>query len=166
VSAFCAICTGEAGPFARRPLGRGGAMVSVCRECDEDAPVARMGRRLDHDERVGMGQKEMSAKISAILERDAPAGEEIIRRGIQWYRTPTPGWIRFRVRRLDSMGRTRDQREAAATFVREPWAHLVHYIGCDHTNHVFERPDPKVAERDRVPSENPLAAIEQYRNKP
>ena len=40
---FCAICTSERGPFFQRPLGKDDALVSVCRDCDEDAPIATYG---------------------------------------------------------------------------------------------------------------------------
>jgi hypothetical protein len=40
-SSFCAICTGD-GPLVERPLGKGGALVSVCERCDTEHP--RSGR--------------------------------------------------------------------------------------------------------------------------
>jgi hypothetical protein len=37
---FCAICTEDLAPDAARPrpLGRGGAIVSICASCDEEHP--------------------------------------------------------------------------------------------------------------------------------
>ncbi len=35
---FCALCTSERGPFARRPFGISRALVNVCHRCDEEHP--------------------------------------------------------------------------------------------------------------------------------
>lgn len=37
---FCAVCTGDVGPFDRRPIGKNDALVVVCKGCDEDPPTA------------------------------------------------------------------------------------------------------------------------------
>lgn len=37
-SPFCAVCTSERGPFVKRPLGRGNALVTVCAACDAEPP--------------------------------------------------------------------------------------------------------------------------------
>lgn len=43
MSAFCAICTGDRGPFVQRPLGRQSALVTVCAECDTAPARSRQG---------------------------------------------------------------------------------------------------------------------------
>ena len=43
MSAFCAICTDDRGPFVQRPLGRDGALVTVCHDCDEEPALAIQG---------------------------------------------------------------------------------------------------------------------------
>ncbi len=35
---FCAICTDDIADGVQRPLGRGGALVTICKPCDEDGP--------------------------------------------------------------------------------------------------------------------------------
>lgn len=38
MSAFCALCTSDVGPFIKRPFGKGDAFVDVCAGCDTDHP--------------------------------------------------------------------------------------------------------------------------------
>lgn len=151
---FCAICTGEAGPFVKRPLGKDNGLVSVCASCDEEAPRHITGPERGYEPYESMTQEEMSRKLSAFATYTArPTASR------DTARLRTPGFILVRVR----SGRGIDARAAAKSLSTQPWYPELRYLGTASGWYLFERPDPKVAAASRARSENPLAAIEIYR---
>lgn len=79
MSAFCAICTGDRGPFVQRPLGRESALVTVCAECDTaparsrqgpviGVPLPPEGQRMKSEvmrQRITVGNRKLRAAASA-----------------------------------------------------------------------------------------------------
>lgn len=158
---FCAICTSETGPFFTRPLGRDGALVRVCRDCDGEPVVARRGPDADRPAQAGVSQLAMKGAIgrfaASVDAKTLPRNETA--------REARPGYLIIRINRRDKFGKPRDRREAVRVFEGEPWARDVTYLGTDFRFHIFERPDPALAKKSRQSDEQPLAALEPYRVK-
>lgn len=152
MSAFCAVCTSERGPFVRRPLGRDNALVSVCAKCDDEAPRAYSSVR-------GYESPYSDVRAEQAISRIASSvGGGITTRGRRIHRgNKTPGFILERVRVTTSDGRRRDAQEAAAeAFAGCSWASEVRYLGIAKSKpsdfHLFERPDPDFVKQLRTES--------------
>lgn len=143
---FCAICTSDRGPFVRRPLGRGDALVNVCADCDEQPAREVRGPELAYEPPCSPGTT-ANAKAPAPL-----AHHELIAATHE----QMPGWRTVRIAPRDALGNRRDQRDAWIA-VGDKRARLV---AVTPRGFVYQVP-PKV---ELASDENPLAAIEQYRS--
>lgn len=157
---FCAICTSERGPFTREPLGKNGALVAVCRDCAEVSPVSNPELTAAYEVNDGpkMGWEEVRRRVFAYDESVDPLFGRV--RDIV-PRPKTPGYKIIRVPRRDSMGRSRDAREAFMTIYKQHGQ--IHFLGMDERYVLFETPDPKIVGESRARSENPLLANEMFR---
>lgn len=157
---WCAICTSERGPFERRPLGKGNALVLVCRECDEEPAKVRLGPERGYEEREAMSNAEIQARLHEyLLEQDPMQADPEARKKILMMRERTPGWILMRARRRDGMLNHKDVKMAVKAWEHHPWFPELRYLGYDNTFFLFERPDPAVAAEQRRTSHNPLASL-------
>jgi len=165
MSAFCAICTDDRGPFVQRPLGRGDAMVSVCSACDDEPAKTKRGPEIAYEvpERMVIGQT-LKAFASAAnrVTGDTAQTNRARRRGASLAATLSPGFVLERVRRYGPAG-TIDAKEARATLRHEPWFAEVRHLGSDRRWHLFERPDVDAARAARSGSDrDPLAEIRSH----
>lgn len=87
---FCAICTSERGPFAKRPLGRGDADVLVCAKCDgSDFTLALSTGVILRNGIVSSDKKLSLAK--ARRDRNRGAGECLNQNRMGTHRRPRDG---------------------------------------------------------------------------
>lgn len=156
---FCAICADDipdnAEPISR-PLGRGGALVRVCADCDAEPIVARDREPMDYEPLSALGAGE---KIAAFARDVLPKqGDKTAARPL------SPGYVMIRIAVRAPDGTHRDNREAYESMRTQPWFASVRPLGSVVVSgvawHLFER--PAVTPRD-LP--DPLAAIEHYRTK-
>jgi hypothetical protein len=156
---FCAICCDEKGPFVRRPLGKDDALVFVCTDCDSETPREKFGPELAY-EAPELGQafrREVNTKERKIRPK-APA---------RWTKPMEvrvadrePNTILVRVAVDADDGKKRDMRDACTTFAHEPWSREVRYLGFSRGEHLFERPNPLFASKQRRADINVIAALE------
>lgn len=154
---FCAVCTHDADGSIRRPLGRNGGMVTVCSDCDTEPAREKRGPELPCEFTEGTkGWKKSVAKNA----QKSPFGKL---RSHVTVEPKTPGWLIERVQRRRGL----DAAESAArAFAGCSWATQVRYLGSDRQFFLFERPDPELARKARMPEDAGLESIEQFRVKP
>lgn len=163
-AAFCAICTNARGPFARRPLGRDNALVTVCRACDDEPARAVTGPDRGYE-------PPDLARLGAILPAFANAANRVagvVRHGSGGATIAplSPGCILVRVA-VRRPGRAPiDGNEAWQSLKGKPWHRELKHLGSTSRYHLFERPDPEAAKRARQGESSPLDALEQFRVKP
>lgn len=148
---FCAICTASPAPH-REPLGSNEAMVSVCSKCTTEPARAFVSTR-GYDIPEGMSSTEMKRRMAKV---DPKMHGRDFDHSIA--KPLTDGWILVRVSRRSGRGEPRDRRDALVTLQGKPWLAELRYLGAEGQWFLFERPGAKPA-----PSENPLAALEQWR---
>jgi hypothetical protein len=170
VSGFCAICTSERGPFVRRPLGRGDALVSVCADCDDEPARTKVGPAIDYyvPDRVIIGRTVDAFAAAANRVTGDTKETNIDRtRSRSLAGSAQPGFIVVRVRRHRVGADPIDAQQARMTFQGEPWFSELRNLGSTRRWHLFERPDIDAASAARLGTDrDPLADIEKYRSEP
>ncbi len=160
---FCAICTGERGPFVQRPLGRGDALVPVCAACDDQPARSKRGPEVPYEipERVIIGATVTAfARAADRVTGDDKATNRARQRGKSFARAAQPGFVIERVRRHPPGGETVDAKQARLTFEDRPWFAELRHIGSDRKWHLFERPDIDAARAARSGDDrDPLADV-------
>jgi len=162
---FCAICTDDDGPFTQRPLGRNGAMVSICSSCDTEPAREKQGPALGVSipDDARMSCKLMRKQIGTKLGDTSESADDR-RRGRSSSREPRPGFIVVRVRRRDRNGKPLDRDKALETLRGNPWFAEVRHLGTDRNYHLFDRPDIDAARAARSGDDrDPLAGIAGFR---
>lgn len=160
---FCAVCTGQRGPFARRPLGKGDAMVDVCASCDGDAPVARYhdrGYEMPPEvQRIGRTVDAFAAAANRVTGDDAASNRRRAR-DRTLAKEVSPGFVLVRLSRFRADGTARDTDEAMVELRGESWFSELRRLGSTRRHHLFERPDIEVARAARsVANHDPMEAL-------
>jgi len=143
--AFCALCADDAPGIVlvRRPLGRNDAMVSVCKDCDEEPPRAVHGPERGYAVPApDPGQGRTLSRFATAANRITGEQRSRPRANI---RTLQPGWKLVRVRILRPDGTKIDSQSAWDSLRGKPWFGELRLLGSDTTWHLFERPDDQAA---------------------
>lgn len=159
----CAICTSLVATGSLQPLGRNDALVFVCARCNDERPVEKQGRRLDHSDSGRGGRDQIHAAANRVIESMGRVGKRVAR-PTTMARTATPGWILVRVRQRRSWGVMLDHQTALETLRHKPWFAELRALGSDGGWFLFERPG-QAASTNPTASEA-LEPIEQFQVKP
>lgn len=163
---LCAICVSD--PATTTTL-LDGVEYRVCSDCDS-APIRAYDATRGYEVPTGGGSQATIRQAADRVSRAAAPNRFALESGRLHAhqsnpnaRSLTSGYLMIRVRRRAPDGKARDFREAFAEIAHHAWANEVRFVATGPRWHIFERPDPAVAAAQRVPSSNPLVAIEQYR---
>jgi hypothetical protein len=143
----CAICTREApaSDLTKQPLGARGALVLVCRACDEEPAREKFGpeisRDIDDDSKRVSGRE--FRRRCAVVVGNTPW----FNKHGAWVDDATPGFVIVRVGR--DRAHPLDSNEAREKLRGQPWFSELRYLGSTDAHIIFERPSNETIARRR-----------------